>query len=50
MKKNRIFLNETLVTQKTDPVDLKLKEGEKPICSRPYTVPKVYVFLKGLNA
>ena len=30
-----------LGTRKTDPVDFKLKEGMKPICSTPYPVPKV---------
>ena len=31
-----------LVTWKTDPVDFKLKEDTKPICSRTYPVPKAH--------
>ena len=30
----------TLGNCKTDPVEFELKEGVKPICSRPYPVPK----------
>ena len=32
----------TLSTCKIDPVDFELKEDTKPICSRPYPVPKVH--------
>ena len=32
----------TCITRKTDPVNLGLKEDAKPICSRPYPVPKVH--------
>ena len=32
----------TLGTRKTDLVDFELKEGAKPVCSRPYPVPKVH--------
>ena len=32
----------TLSTWKTDPVDFEVKEYVKPICSRPYPVPKVH--------
>ena len=31
-----------LGTRKTDPVEFELKSNTKPICSRPYPVPKVY--------
>ena len=34
--------NRTLVNWKTDLLDLKLKEGTMPICSRKYPVPKVH--------
>ena len=32
----------TLETKKLDPIDLKLKEGAKPIYLIPYPVPKVH--------
>ena len=32
----------TIGTWKTNPVDFELKEYENPICSRPYSVPKVH--------
>ena len=34
--------NGTLGTKKTDLVEFELREGAKPICSRPYPVPKVH--------
>ena len=36
------FLDGTLGNWKTDPVDFELKQDAKPICLRPYPVPKVY--------
>ena len=36
------LFNGTLNTWKIYPVDLELKEYVKPICSRPYPVPKVH--------
>ena len=36
------LFNGTFGTYKTDPVDFELKEYEKPIFWRPYTLPKVY--------
>ena len=41
MQKSEELFDGTLGTWKTDPVDFKLKEDVKPICSRPYPVPKV---------
>ena len=32
----------TLGTWKTDPVDFELKEDARPVCSRPYPVPKLH--------
>ena len=32
----------TLGTWKIDPLDFELKEDAKPICSRPYPIPKVH--------
>ena len=32
----------TLGTWKIDPVNFELKEDAKPICSRPYSVPKLH--------
>ena len=36
------LFNGTLCTWKTDPVCSEIKEGAKPICSRPYPVPKIH--------
>ena len=36
------MFDETLVTRKTDLVDFKLKADSKPICLRPYPVPKLH--------
>ena len=36
------LFNGTLGTWKTYPVHFELKYGAKPICSRPYPVPKVH--------
>ena len=36
------FFDRTLGTWKTYPVYLELKEDVKPICSRPYPVPKLH--------
>ena len=36
------LFNGTLGTWKTYPVDFKLKQDKNLVCSRPYTVPKVY--------
>ena len=37
------LFNGTVSTWKTDPVFFELKRDTKPICSRPYRVPKVQV-------
>ena len=42
LQKSEELFEETLVIWKTDPVELELKMDEKPICSRPCTVPEVY--------
>ena len=42
LQKFEKFFDGTLGTQKTDTVDLKLKEDAKQICSQPYPVPKVH--------
>ena len=42
LKESEELFNGTLGTQKTDPLDFELKEDAKPICSRPYTVPKLH--------
>ena len=42
LQKFEELLDGTLGTWKTDPVDLELKEDAKPICLRPYPVPKVH--------
>ena len=36
------LFDETLGTWKKDPVESELKDDSKPICSRPYPVPKVH--------
>ena len=36
------LFNVTLGTWKIDPYDLDLKEDVKPICLRPYPIPKVH--------
>ena len=36
------FFSGTIVTWKTDPVDLKLKGDVTPICLQPYPVPNVH--------
>ena len=40
--KTRRNFDGTLGTWKTDQVDFKLKYDAKPVCSRPYPVPKVH--------
>ena len=40
LQKFEEFFNGILGTWKTDPIDFKLKENTKPICSIPYPVPK----------
>ena len=42
LQKFEEFLDGTLSTWKTDPVDSELKEDAKPICSQPYPVLKVH--------
>ena len=42
LQKSKQLFDGTLGTWKTDPVDFELKEGVKPICSRPYPVAKVH--------
>ena len=41
LQKFEELFDETLGAWKIDPVDLRLKEDTKPICSRPYPVLKV---------
>ena len=38
----RELFDEKIGTWKTDPLDFKLEEDAKPICLRPYPVPKVH--------
>ena len=42
LQKFKEMFDGTLGTWKTDPVDFGLKEDAKPICLRPYPVPKVH--------
>ena len=42
LQKFEELFNETLRTRKIDMVDFKLKEDVKPICLRPYPVPKLH--------
>ena len=42
LHKSKELFNGTLGTWKTDTVDFELKENFKPICLRPYPVPKVH--------
>ena len=42
LKKFEDLFEGTLGTWNTTLVDLELKDKVKPVCSRPYTVPKVY--------
>ena len=51
LPKSEEFFDGTLGPWKTDTVDFELKEDEKPIFSRPYTVPKVHgvFFIKSVE-
>ena len=42
MQKNEAFFYGTLGTWKKYPAEFELKEDVKPICLRPYPVPKVH--------
>ena len=42
LQKLEEFFDRTLSTWEIDPVDFELKEDAKPICSRPYPVPKLH--------
>ena len=42
LQKFKEMFDGTLGTWKTDPVHFRLKEDAKPICLRPYPVPKVH--------
>ena len=42
LQKFKEFFDGTLGTCKIYPVDFKLKDDAKPICLRPYTLPKVH--------
>ena len=42
LQKFEDFFDVTLGTWKMDQVDSELKESANPICSRPYTVPKIH--------
>ena len=42
MQKFEELFDGTLSTWKIDPLYFELKEDEKPICSRPYPVPKLH--------
>ena len=42
LQKSEELFDGTLGTWETDPVEFELKEDAKPICSRPYPVPKVH--------
>ena len=46
LQKPEELFNGTLGTRKTDPVHFELKEYAKPICSRPYLVPKLYEYMR----
>ena len=41
LQKLEDFFYGTLGNWKTDPINFELKENTKPMCSRPYKVPKV---------
>ena len=42
LQKFEELFNGKICTWKIDPLDLRLKEDNKPICSRPYQVPKLH--------
>ena len=42
MKKSEDLFDGTLGTWNTTPVELELKDNAKPMCSRPYPVPKLH--------
>ena len=42
LQKYKECFDGTLITRKTDPVDFKLNKNPKPICSKPYPVPKLH--------
>ena len=42
MKKSEDIFDGTLGTWNTTPVELELKDNAKPMCSRPYSVPKLH--------
>ena len=42
LQKIEELFNKTLGTWKTDPVDFEFKKYAKPICSQPYSLPKVH--------
>ena len=51
LQKFEELFDRTLGTWKTDQVYLDLKEDAKPVCLRPYPVPKVHeeIFKKGVD-
>ena len=51
LQKFEELFDEILGIWKTDPVDFELEEDAKPICSRPYPLPKVHeeMFKNRLN-
>ena len=48
LRKFEDLFDGTLGTWNTTPVDLELKDNAKPVCSRPYSVPRVHeaMFMK----